>query len=106
MAYVAKNLAIIARTACATSLSWNFNIKLLYDDLIEENLENLEMTHETFELLDELMGNGELDSEEDEESENENERQNDPIQKYNFIYDKIGSSYTILKLFNCACSLN
>ena len=25
MAYVAKNLAIIARTACATSLSWKLN---------------------------------------------------------------------------------
>ena len=62
--------------------------KLLYDDLVEENLENLEMTHKNFELLDELIGNEELDTEDDEESETENDRQNDPIQKYNFNYDK------------------
>ena len=61
--------------------------KLLYNDCIEENLENIQ-TNEKFELLDELMDNDDFDSEIYEESDIENEKNNDPAQKYNFNYDR------------------
>ena len=61
--------------------------KLLYNDCIEENLENIQ-TNEKFELLDELMDNEDSDSERYEESDIENEKNNDPAQKYNFNYDR------------------
>ena len=62
--------------------------KLLYTDSIEENLENPKMNNENFELLDELMENGDFDSDIDDENEIQNQLNNDPTQKYNFNYDK------------------
>jgi len=67
--------------------------QLIYDDIIEENLEkgySENKINNNMELIDEIleMGNFENLTDSENEKDEEYEKINDPIQKFNFKYDK------------------
>ena len=67
--------------------------QLIYDDIIEENLEkgySGNKSNNNMELIDEIleMGNFEDLTDSENEKDEEYEKINDPIQKFNFKYDK------------------